>query len=232
MARDTYQSVSAVQSLLFVLAVRHYLVTPNLGFHFFPCAQPDAWAPVFAYADLQRLPEADYEFDGRRYGMFGHDWRVRPAAAWLDLLAERETAPTTPAPVVDRQAAPLVVLGADDFAQAVRAALHDFTAPDLLRGNPLLRSRLVAERAGAGADDGLRAAALADLIRRAAEPLLASPRDARLYRVLEATYFKPALTQEKAAELLDLPFSTYRRHLKAGLARLTDWLWQLELGAA
>ncbi len=231
MARDTYQAVSAVQSLLFVLAVRHYLVTPNLGFHFFPCAQPEAWAPVFAYADLQHLPEADFEVDGRRYGVFGHDWRMRPATAWLDLLAERETAPTAPAPTADPAAAPIVVLGADDFAQAVRAALHDFVSPDLLRGNPLLRSRLVAERAGADATDDARAAALVDLIRRAAEPLLASPRDARLYRTLEATYFKPAMTQERAAELLDLPFSTYRRHLKAGLVRLTDRLWQMEVGS-
>jgi hypothetical protein len=47
--------------------------------------------------------------------------------------------------------------------------------------------------------------------------------------VLERTYLEPAATQEVAAELLDLPFSTYRRHLKSGLERLCAWLWEGEL---
>ena len=37
-------------------------------------------------------------------------------------------------------------------------------------------------------------------------------------------------TQEQAAELLDLPFSTYRRHLKTGMEQLTQMLWQREIG--
>jgi len=36
-------------------------------------------------------------------------------------------------------------------------------------------------------------------------------------------------TQEAAAELLDLPFSTYRYHLTNGIKRITEWLWQREL---
>ena len=32
-----------------------------------------------------------------------------------------------------------------------------------------------------------------------------------------------------AAERLGLPFSSYRRHLTAGTARLTAWLWDREL---
>ncbi|HRF46514.1 MAG TPA: ATP-binding protein [Anaerolineales bacterium] len=232
LARDSYQAVSAVQSLLFVVAVRHYLTTPQLAYHFFACAQPDLWATVFAYADLARLPEADFTIDGRRFGVFGHDWRLRPPTAWLTLLAERETAPMAVAPTVEAPTAPLLVLSADDFAQAVRAALRDSTAPDLLRGNPLLRSRLVLGRCWPASDELARSRALADLLRSTAETLLASPRDTRLYRALEATYFGSTITQEQAAERLDLPFSTYRRHLKAGVARLTEWLWQQELGAA
>lgn len=229
MARDTYQAVSPVQSLVFVYAVRHYLVTPGLAFTFFPCAQPEFWAPVFAYAELARLPEADFEVEGRCWGVYGHDWRVRPPPAWLSLLAERETAQGGPAPA-PRAASPLIVLSATDFAGAVRDALQDFTQPDLLRGNPLLRSRLVVERAGAQADDGARVAALVGLIQEAAEPLRAAPREAKAYRALEATYFKPAPTQEAAAERLDLPFSTYRRHLKTGLDRLVAALWAREVG--
>ena len=44
------------------------------------------------------------------------------------------------------------------------------------------------------------------------------------------TYFHPAATQEAAAEQLDLPVSTYRRHLTAGIQRLTEMLWQQEIG--
>ena len=57
-----------------------------------------------SYADLARLPQADFEVDGRRYGVYyGHDWRAVPPAAWLQLLTEREIAdgrsPTnTPSP--------------------------------------------------------------------------------------------------------------------------------------
>jgi hypothetical protein len=125
-----------------------------------------------------------------------------------------------------------VVLSQDEFAQAVRQALHDYARPDQLRANPLLRSRLVVERAGAQAAGAERAAALQALIKEAAETLQADPRDVKLYRALHQTHFQPAVTQEQAAELLDLPFSTYRRHLKAGQTRLAELLWQQELGAS
>ncbi|MGQ0600851.1 MAG: ATP-binding protein, partial [Anaerolineales bacterium] len=230
LAHDTYQSVSAIQSVLFVNAVRHYLTTPGLAFHFFPCADPDFYAGVFAYADLARLPEADYEVDGRRYGAYGHDWRATPPAAWLTLMAERETALGVARMATPKPGSTLIVLSESDFAEAVRQALQDCTQADLLRGNPLLRSRLVLERAGQASDDASRAATLIALIKECAMTLLASPKDARLYRALEATYFKPAITQEQAAEQLDLPFSTYRRHLKSGLIRLAELLWQKEIG--
>jgi hypothetical protein len=93
-----------------------------------------------------------------------------------------------------------------------------------------MRSRLVLEKAGATSDVSARVATLQGLIRRAAESLQASPREAKLYRALFHTYLQPAPTQEQAAEVLDLPFSTFRHHLKAGIARVTDILWQKEIG--
>jgi hypothetical protein len=233
MAQDCYQDVSPIQSLIFVNMVRHYLTTPGLAFTFLPVAQPEFWAPMFAYADLTRLPAADYELEGRRFGVYGHDWRALPPMAWLSLLAEREIAAGAPAAVPPPAAAEaLVVLSQDASALAVRDALRDYARPDQLRGNPLLRSRMVVERLGSSpgvpAD---RAAALQAVLREAAETLQAVPREAKLYRVLWHTYFQPLPTQEQAAELLDLPFSTYRRHLKAGLTRLAELLWQKEIGA-
>jgi len=57
------------------------------------------------------------------------------------------------------------------------------------------------------------------------EALQHSPRQVKLYRALYHTYFQPVPRQERAAEVLDLPFSTFRRHLKAGVTQLTDMLW-------
>jgi hypothetical protein len=228
LARDAYQAVSQVQSLVFINAVRHYLTTPGLAFTFFPCANPDFWAVVFAYVDLARLPEADFEVGGRRYGVYGHDWRSRPPAAWLALLAEREIA--TELQVAPPPAESLIVLSESDFAAAVHDALRDLVRPEALRANPLLRSRLVAEQAGPAADGPARVSALQNLLKKTAGALQASPRDAKLYRAVYHTYIQPATTQEQAAELLDVPFSTYRRHLKAGITRITEMLWQQEIG--
>jgi hypothetical protein len=35
-----------------------------------------------------------------------------------------------------------------------------------------------------------------------------------------------APSQERAAELLNLPFSTYRRYRDRGIEAVTDWLWE------
>ena len=57
-----------------------------------------------------------------------------------------------------------------------------------------------------------------------------SPRLVKFYRALYHTYLQPAATQEQAAEVLDLPFSTYRRHLRSGIEELTGRLWLREIG--
>ena len=233
MGAETYQAVSPVQSLVFIQAVSHYLTTPGLAYTFFPCGQADFWEMVLTYADLARLPEAGFEVAGRRYGVYGHDWRGMPPAAWLTLLGEREVGePPTPS-AATKSADQIIVLSQADFGTAVRDALRDFVRLDLLRGNPLTRSRLVldaARRGGLAPGPDERAAALQSLVREAADALQASPRDLKLHRALHHTYFQPASTQERAAELLDLPFSTYRRHLMAGIAQVTEALWQREVG--
>jgi hypothetical protein len=228
MARDTYQAVSAVQSLIFVNIALYYLNTPALAFTFFPCAAPTFWEPPFAYMDLQRLVEADWESDGRRYGVFGHDWRVRPPIQWLDLLAERELA-ATPLDVDMPTTVPLVVLGEAEFEQAVRDALHNVTTGDGLRANPLLRSRLVVDQTGVQASETERIRTLQSLLKHAAETLQSTPRTLKWYRALYHTYLQPAATQEQAAELLNVPFSSYRRHLKAAITHVTTMLWQAEM---
>ncbi len=230
MARDTYQNVSPVQTQILLTTVRYQLLTPKLAYHFLPCADPDFWAPALLYGDLTRLPEADYTVGGKTYGVFGHDWRVRSPAAWLDLLAQREVAPDAEQ-VVPPPETPLIVLSQVEFASAVHDALRDFARPMQLRDNPLNCARMVVEQVGPGASADERMKTLQELLKQTIASPQVSPREAKLYRAVEYTYLKPAMTQEQAAEAMDLPFSTYRRHLKAGLLRVTDALWQKEIGA-
>lgn len=231
MGRDTYQNVAPAQSVIFVNAVRHYLSTPGLAYTFFPTAEPDFWKDVLNYADLHRIPEADYEVSGKRYGVYGHDWRVVPPLQWLTLLAERETAQSPQMVAPPPTTTTLIVLSRAEFDSALHDALRDFSRPHRLRENPLLRSRMVVERTGANAGSDERMNALQALLREAVEMPQVSPREAKLYRAVQFTYLKPAMTQEQAAEALDVPFSTYRRHLKAGMIRVVDLLWQKEIGA-
>ncbi|HET9564402.1 MAG TPA: hypothetical protein VFP27_07825, partial [Mycobacterium sp.] len=70
---------------------------------------------------------------------------------------------------------------------------------------------------------------LRSLIFESAQVLKSDPRAETQYRVLDRTYLHPAPTQEKAAELLDLPFSTYRRYRDRGVGAITDWLWDRDI---
>ncbi|MDX2139869.1 MAG: ATP-binding protein [Chloroflexota bacterium] len=227
MAHDTYQDVSPVQSLLIVNMVRHYLVTPRLAYAFAPCADPDMYHQPFSYADFHRFPQADYTVGERTYGVYGHDWRIMPPLSWLELLGTREiaTAPnTTPLAPTEQ----VIVLSESEFADAVLDALRDYPRPDLLHDNPLLRSRLVMERTVTSEE--ARVQVLRGLVRETAETMQSAPREAKFYRALYHTYIQPAATQEAAAELLDLPFSSFRRHLKSGIERVTELLWAQEIG--
>jgi hypothetical protein len=48
--------------------------------------------------------------------------------------------------------------------------------------------------------------------------------------VIDRTFVRAAPTQEAAAEVLGLPFSTYRRHLATALDELVELLWAVEIG--
>jgi hypothetical protein len=227
MARDTHQQPSPIQSLIFILIVRHYLTMPKLAFTFIPCAQPEFWAAGFAYGDLPRLTDADFEIGRKKFGVYGHDWRARPPMAWLALMAEREVGTSAPTPTPIQS---LIVLSQEEFAAAVRVALRDYAQAETLSASPLLQSRVVVHASGVDTPTSARIAALRALIIQAADALQATPRHAKLYRALYHTYIQPAPTQEQAAELLDVPFSTFRRHLKDGIEHIVEQLWQKEIG--
>lgn len=216
MAPETYQAVSPALNLTAINSVIYWLTHPALAWNFIAFADPDFIQPHFASLNIQRSPEADFEVDGRRYGVFSHDWRVEPASIWQ---MRRQPAPL-PAPAP----APVLVLSQPEFEEAVRQALRDYSRPDQLAVNPLMRSRLVVE----ATEPPASVAALQTILREAVQALTGNPRDEKLHRALYHTYLVPAPTQEQAAERLGLPFNTYRYHLTNGLRRITAWLWQRE----
>lgn len=228
LTRDHDQSVSPGQSLITAHLGRHYLTTPGLAVSLIPFRRPEEWAPACAYTDQVRMPAADFTVDGRVSTVFGHDWRLAPPAAWIAGLSARELG----AQAVARPAGiPVLVLDEAQFAAAVKRALRDLTRPDRLRDNPLLRCRLIGAATGDNASVADRVTALQGVIREAVRALgTGAPADQRLARVLHRAYVAPAPTLERAAEVLDLPSSTFRRLLTTAQGRIVDALWVRELG--
>ncbi len=137
--------------------------------------------------------------DGHRYGVFTHDWRVEPVAAWeyrienlqlgLQSSQMRETAVSF---------LPLLTLSQPEFTESVRQALRDYTRIDLLAQNPLMRSKLVAETARTEPAEVAAATptTLQKLLQDAAATLTGNPKDEKFYTAVYHTYFKPAPSQE------------------------------------
>ena len=228
MAGETYQTVSEIQSLLVLNVIRLQITTPALAYAVLLCHNPDFWQPVANFAEMPRLSNYEYEINGQPYGFYEHDWRIEPPAAWLDMLAEKADGlrPYLDAPL---PAPALAVLSHAEFSEAAADALRSYARPDALRQNPLLRSRCVVDESGSRASERERIEVLRTLVREAAEQLQAPPRLARQYRALLRTYLQPLGSQNDAAEFLDLPFSTYRRHLTEGIASVAAALWQQEI---
>ena len=183
----------------------------------------DYWQPFFDHWDFLHLPDADYRIDSIRYVTFAHDWRRIGVAEWLERTAARELGEPVSQPVE-----PAAALSQQEFAAAVKEALRSLRQPHALVRNPLLASSMV-QTALREHPDSRPDQILRGLLLEAADMLKSDPRADSQYRVLDRTYLRPAPTQEKAAELLDLPFSTYRRHRDRGIETITEWLWDRDI---
>lgn len=221
--RDRYQDPSPTLNSVPILTLQRYLQTPNLAWDLLVLFEPDAMDEYFAIADLPRVHDADATVGGRRYGQFAHDFRRVPVREWLDGVTDRALAqdPSPPSGSPDA----LIVLSHDAFTDAVRQALRDLNRPDRLAQNPLARSRVVRDVAG----QGRGGEAVSHVVREAVELLEVDPKDERRHRAVARTYLARSPSQERVAETLGLPFSTYRRHLTEGVDAVVDHLWQREL---
>jgi hypothetical protein len=213
------------ETILAAWQIADILTRPPTAWEFIACyADLGYWQPLLNHWDFVHLPEADYRIRSTRYISFGHDWRRVGVADWLERTAARELGEQ----VSQQLTAPASVLSQDEFAASVKHALRSLHQPQSLMHNPLLASNMVQTALRQHPDDRPDKV-LRGLIIGAAQVLKADPRAESHYRVLDRTYLRPAPAQEKAAELLDLPFSTYRRYRNRGIAAITEWLWDQDL---
>lgn len=191
--------------------------TEPVAWSFVVSVDPQHWGPFFDYLGFRPLVEVTVA--GRAHVAYGMDWRRFPVDVWLDLMNEREHQGGTGPPPDSALRPPPLSRAA--FGDAVRSALQNLHRPDRLDGCPLVGSRL-------GADAGeVRASVVAAVGR-----LAGTPKGDQLRAVLNRTFVRAAPNQEAAAEVLGLPFSTYRRHLGRALEQVTELLWAMEIGTA
>ena len=223
MHAESYQAVTAAINLTSMHVVSQCTTRADVAWNFVAMADPAFWAPHFEGVNFGRAAEADFEVDGRRHGVFAHDWRFEPAADWISGV--RVPMPFSARADGSPSGAPLP--SEAELASEVRRALRAYARPGALDESTLRFARTL--HATLDAEDP--SAAVRNLLREAAEALRTDPRDDRLYRALWHTYFEPLATQERVAERLGLPFSTYRRHLGRAIRRIGGWLWQRERAA-
>jgi hypothetical protein len=223
MDRDAYQGVSRSLNVVTILSTEEWLGRPQLAWYYIAIGDRTVLEPMMAYIHFERASDADFEVGGRPFAVFARDWRREGGAAWLDRMAERELATEAPPASPPETAAPVLAISRRDFADEVRRVLRELHRPDALAASPLMRSRLVREANGL---------TLREVVEGAVATLGEHPRTAKLARAVERTYVRPAPTQEAAAELLGLPFSTYRGHLVRGIDAIVDLLWERELYGA
>ncbi|GAB7037713.1 hypothetical protein [Catenuloplanes niger] len=215
----TYQRPSEIMDLVLQRLVGTYLTAARPAWSYTLWSDP-SWDELMRYSQhdlVTKLPQG---------ALYGHDWRARPLAGWLDGVGAEDLFGSRPEP--DGTAPDgYTVLSRSGFDAAVRDALRRRHDPDRGAANPLLGTRLIREYP---APDP--ATALDRLLTEAVEEIgpESSPHQ-RLYETLRVTYFEGLPSQEAAAARLTMPMTTYRRHLNRAVDRVAERLWLREMAA-
>ena len=200
MARETYQAVSTAINLTASNSVDYWMTHPSWPGISSRWLIRNFSSPILPVSICARSPEADFEVIGGTTAsslMTGGWNRPRPGKRAHD--AAGDLGPGTGATAGFRRR--YWCFRRRISRESVRQALRDYTRPDRLATNPLVRSRLVVDT---GRLEG-PPAVLQALLREAAATLTANPKDTKFHRAIWHTYFEPAPTQEQAAELLRPP---------------------------
>jgi hypothetical protein len=210
---DAYGSTSPSVDLMITRVVAEWVRAHRMAWSFLVLLDIEAWDIQAKSVEHQPISERVTVGD-RELVLYSHDWRTMPLQMWLsrqdsEVLSGRPVAPTPSWAGLPRP----------EFDAAVRAALRHIGNSVTLDVNPLCGTGL--------AEEGEE---LSVLLTEAVKALADDPRATKQYRAVQTTYLLPTSTQEAAAELLGLPFSTYRRHLASGTERICESLWNRQLG--
>jgi hypothetical protein len=222
--RSTLPNPAICINALQIRTFSMWMTEPTLALFAMTNRDPHHWRPMMSHLDFHPIHGQGFEMDGQHHGTFAHDWRCVPLAEWLDRVGSGASPSDRGGASAVTQTAPQA-LPEHDFKAAVHEALRQWHNPNLLGCNPLLSSRLVQSdrRPPEDGKDTLRR-----LIQTTADTLSAHPRQIRFMRTIELTYWRPAGSQELAAERLGLPFGTYRYQLRMAIERLGAALWLRE----
>ncbi|MCW5908066.1 MAG: AAA family ATPase [Chitinophagales bacterium] len=225
MAAGTHQNISKIQSSIFLFITQYYLTTKGLAVHLLTVSNPDYWKVLLNYYGMEHVPSLDYVANNIPRGFYVHDWRKVPPKLWLSSLVRKEKTGTS-ATSADKLKPEVAVLTEQEFFQSVYSALKDYHHEHKLENNPLLHSKFM--RNGSAEDKTDNVVRLKEKLDEALKKLEDSPRYDRLHRLLYRTFINPVGSQEQTAEFLQLPFSTYRRHLKKAVTLVFEHLWKQE----
>ncbi|MFF8973823.1 AAA family ATPase [Streptomyces sp. NPDC014995] len=220
-----YQRPSPVMDLMLWRMLGEILRDGGLAWSFIVLRDDGFWNAHMEFCDMTPL-EQPVTVGGSAYRIFAHDWRDLAPRAWLtdkqqallsgtdDGFAEAGTSDPWPhSPLSPPE------LSRPEFTAAVRSALRDLTQPRALELNPLRHSRLVA-------DHGMT---LREVLANAVACLVTERGGDKALRVATLAFMEGAPTQEAAARRLDMPYSTYRRHLTAAVSRIEETMWHHEV---
>ncbi|MFH8565727.1 AAA family ATPase [Streptomyces sp. NPDC017988] len=219
-----YQRPSPVMDLMLWRMLGELLRDSGPAWSFIVLRDDGFWNAHMEFCDMTPL-ERPVTVGEAAYRVFAHDWRDLPPRAWLTakqqtLLSAADKGSAGSGTSLPRPRAPLAppALSRPEFTAAVRSALRDLNQPRALEANPLRRSRLVT-------DHGMT---LREVLAHAVAGLVTERGGDKALRVATLAFMEGAPTQEAAARRLDMPYSTYRRHLTTAVSRIEEIMWRHE----
>ncbi len=221
MSAEHHQQASPVQTRIIVHVFQKVILARDVALWFSVHSPAEAWINRPDHIP-RHFPELAFEVGRRRFAVFGADWRKTSRIDQIRrIVGMIRSLPNLPQHLEEKYD----VLSKEQFVEAVKQAMRSFTHPDRLRNNPLLKSRLVAERSGR---NGATIETLRSVITEAADSSFREAGRRRHSQVLELAYLKPAVKGLVAADELGMAFGTYRRHVTEALKLVTETLWQKE----
>ncbi|APR81091.1 Hypothetical protein A7982_06438 [Minicystis rosea] len=225
MTRDGYHRLDEVRLALGAAMARWLLDPDPVALAYVHTTSAEATIGGLERTGARLVRELGFAQGGVDQAVFVYDRRGLTPLEWYVRCLRAMDAPVArPSAAVTEARAPLDRAGFDAAVRAALRALHDVSR---LKESPLLSARIVGD---APPGRAARATRLRAVLVERVERLRDAPRRERQYLALHAAFVDAADNQERAAERCRMAYSTFRRHLASGIARVVEELWSAEMG--